>query len=318
MKTIIYDLDKYSVNERNGMYGGKAGDKEGITINNEYWIVKYPKSTNGMKGDIDSYTTSPLSEYIGSHIYKFLNIDVHDTILGIRNNKLVVACKDFCDDFTALREIRTLKNIYIKELEDYTLKMFSSTSDSHYIDVEDIYTYLEYNSILYSIPDIKNRFWEQFFVDLFINNNDRNNGNWGLLYNNLSKSFKLAPVFDNGASFSTKTPESKILVMSKDLSSIEQSVNSNTSIYRIKGHRIHCKDLKSVPYSEFKDVVLSITPKLVNCMDYIKDFILGIPNNYNGIPVCSTERGQVYYEMMKIKLNNYYIPLYEKIKSESD
>ncbi len=54
IKTEIMNLDKYENNERNGIYGGKAGDKEGITINEEYWIVKYPKSTKGMKGEPDS------------------------------------------------------------------------------------------------------------------------------------------------------------------------------------------------------------------------------------------------------------------------
>lgn len=69
MKPItIFDLNAYSTNERNGMYGGQAGDKEGITIDGEYWIVKYPKSTRGMRGEIESYTTAPLSEYIGSHL----------------------------------------------------------------------------------------------------------------------------------------------------------------------------------------------------------------------------------------------------------
>lgn len=114
MKMI--DLNGYLTNERNGIYGGQAGDKEGITINNEYWIVKYPKNTKGMRGDLDSYTTAPLSEYIGSHIYQMLGIDTHDTMLGIRNGKIVVACKDFCKVEGSLREIRTIKNVYNVEL----------------------------------------------------------------------------------------------------------------------------------------------------------------------------------------------------------
>jgi len=42
-----------------------------------------------------SYTTSPLSEYLGSKIYEALGIPVHETVLGIRKNKVVVACRDF-------------------------------------------------------------------------------------------------------------------------------------------------------------------------------------------------------------------------------
>ena len=62
-----------------------------------------------------SYVTSPLSEYIGSQIYKILGYDVYDTILGVcfdgKKEKIVCACKDFIVDdknellipYTALR-----------------------------------------------------------------------------------------------------------------------------------------------------------------------------------------------------------------------
>ena len=98
--TTIFLLDECPINSRNGTYGGKAGDKEGITIDGEPWIVKYPKSTKGMRGELVSYTTSALSEYIGSHVYQILGIEAHETRLGIRNGKLVVACKDFCQTDT--------------------------------------------------------------------------------------------------------------------------------------------------------------------------------------------------------------------------
>lgn len=101
MKEItIRNLDNYELSNRNGMYGGNAGSKDGILINGEYWIVKYPKSTKFLSGDkseLGSYSTAPLSEFIGSHIYDILGYDVHETILGYRNNKIVVACKDFCE-----------------------------------------------------------------------------------------------------------------------------------------------------------------------------------------------------------------------------
>lgn len=84
MKTEIYNFEPYETNERTGTYGGNAGQKEGINYNNEKWIIKYPQSTVGMRGDVPSYTSSPLSEYIGSNIYGILGIDVHETRLGIR------------------------------------------------------------------------------------------------------------------------------------------------------------------------------------------------------------------------------------------
>ena len=45
----IYDLNGAMLSERNGMYGGMAGLKEGIVFNNENWLITYPKSTRIMK-----------------------------------------------------------------------------------------------------------------------------------------------------------------------------------------------------------------------------------------------------------------------------
>ena len=55
------------------------------------------------------YTTAPLSEYIGSHIYEILGYDVHCTILGYRNHKLVVGCKDFAERARGFWNIVLLK-----------------------------------------------------------------------------------------------------------------------------------------------------------------------------------------------------------------
>ena len=101
----LIDFSNCPYSNRHGMYGGMAGDKDGILYNNENWIIKYPKNMDTMNG-VDKtqhqYTTAPLSEYIGSHIYKILGYNVHETLLGVRNNKIVVACKDFCETRGAL------------------------------------------------------------------------------------------------------------------------------------------------------------------------------------------------------------------------
>ena len=40
----IFDFSNAEYSNRNGSYGGTAGDKDGILINGEPWIAKYPKS----------------------------------------------------------------------------------------------------------------------------------------------------------------------------------------------------------------------------------------------------------------------------------
>ena len=85
----ILDLSNADYSNRNGSYGGRAGDKDGIVIDGEPWIAKYPKSNEGMeKSDKLSKTSqTPLSEYIGSHIYEILGYPVHKTLLGIRKEQ---------------------------------------------------------------------------------------------------------------------------------------------------------------------------------------------------------------------------------------
>ena len=51
-ETRLYDLHDCKLSNRNGMYGGMAGSKEGILLNDEYWMIKYPKSTKELRGII--------------------------------------------------------------------------------------------------------------------------------------------------------------------------------------------------------------------------------------------------------------------------
>ena len=313
-KIKIYELDNYQTNSRNGTYGGKAGDKEGIDIDGEAWIVKYPKSTREMRRPLVSYTTAPLSEFIGSHVYQILGIDTHDTILGIRNNKLVVACKDFCKTEGALREIRTLKNIYNKELAEKLETSLSSTSDSHLIDLKDILTHLEYNPILKNIPEIKERFWEQLIVDVLINNNDRNNGNWGVLYED--GRFRLAPVFDNGAAFSNKTPDNKLAETMKYPERFVQSADTSRTIYRIGDEELYAKNISDINEPDFYRTAAKIIPVIKEKMNEIQEFINSIPEQYNEMSVCSEARKEFYFKSMQLKLERLLEPVLSKAEKE--
>ena len=88
----IKDLNKYE-RDLSTYYGGRSGSKYAIMINGERWMIKFPENTKDFKGreknnvHLPSYTASPLSEYIGSQIYQSLGIPVHETMLGIRDNR---------------------------------------------------------------------------------------------------------------------------------------------------------------------------------------------------------------------------------------
>lgn len=320
-KTEIYDLSSYPLNNRTGSYGGKAGDKEGITINEEDWIVKYPKSTKGMEGDLASYSTAPLSEYIGSHIYQILGFETHDTILGVRNGKLVVACKDFCEIEGSLREIRTIKNVYNEKLSELLEKSFSSTSSSHLVDIDELLLVMQYNPILQKLSGIEKRFWDLFIIDILINNNDRNNGNWGVLYEN--NQYRIAPVYDNGASFSNKLSEEKIQALINDDIKIKNSVLNTTTIYSKDGKKINARDIINLQYGGLDAALIQIVPQIKSRINDIRSFISDIPETYfdeitsKNIAVCSSCRKIFYLKSIELRLENFLLPALEKAQERT-
>ena len=116
-------------------YGGRAGQKEGILIEGEPWIAKYPRTTRDLAGKhLPSYTSSPVSEYLGSHIYELLGIPVHETMLGYRAGKIVCACRDFTFPNARLFEFKEIKNA----LSDDDAGFNSAPSDGEVVLLGDV------------------------------------------------------------------------------------------------------------------------------------------------------------------------------------
>ena len=65
------------------------------------------------------------------------------------------------------------------------------------------------NIYFQKIPKLKERFWDMFIIDALINNNDRNEGNWGLVLNKNTGDLRITPVYDNGAAFYNKMDKDK-------------------------------------------------------------------------------------------------------------
>ena len=300
-------------------YGGHAGNKLGVVIDGENWFLKFPKSTKDLLRKVDiSYTTSPLSEYIGSHIYKSLGIPVHETILGIKDEKLVVACKDFRKNQIDYRldDYNSIKNDYVEGLE----KKLESTSSSnpHAINIDETIIIMNNNPLFNRVAGLKDRFWDMFIVDALIGNNDRNNGNWGVLINNDTKKTEIAPVFDNGASFGNNTDDLKI---EKILSDKERFKNS-AYLSRICAFSINDKIINPFKYieslenDECNKALLRIVPKID--ISKIYNIINDIPNEYEGIKVISDIRKKYYFECIKYRYENSLYKTYLELLKKED
>ena len=139
-------------------YGGYSGSKKGIILENNRWFLKYPKSTKSMNVTGLSYTTSPISEYLGSNIYRMLGFDVHDVKLGFANGKIVVACKDFLNKNETILDYNSIKNDYDEVVEKEIEELSSSGKGNYGVDLDEILIVMNNNSYFEKIPELKERF----------------------------------------------------------------------------------------------------------------------------------------------------------------
>ena len=309
---IVEDFNELKTNTL--VYGGKSGQKLGVIINGDNWFLKFPKSTKRFSKQVDmSYSTSPLSEYIGSHIYESIGIPVHETKLGIKDGKVVVACKDFRENINTIRfdDYNAINNLYVSGLEE---KLSSFSSSSHLVDLEGIMIVMENNPRFLEHPELKERFWDMFIVDALIGNNDRNNGNWGMLVNSITNEMTVAPVFDNGAAFGSNIDDKKIERILNDEKRFEQSgYSSRICAFSREDKAINpFKYIESLKNEDCNAALMRIVPKIN--VENIQKMINEIPNEVNGIQIISDVRKKFYCKCIEYRYEKSLYPTYLKIK----
>lgn len=302
-----------SLNPSGISYGGHGGSKRGVIFNNERWFLKYPKSTKSMDVEGLSYSTTPLSEYLGSHIYESIGIETHKTKLGIANGKIVVACKDFLNSNETIIDYNMIKNEYDENVEKAMEHLSSSSNINSNHELEEVLLIMEKNPYFKAIPKLKERFWDMFIIDALISNNDRNEGNWGLVLNKETNELRISPVFDNGAAFYNKSSDEKLSIIYADDFKFRQSVyDSSISIYQVNGKKINpLKYIESMKNPECNKAVLRIMPKIN--LDKISNIFDELPEEHNGLPILSKTQKMYYLKSVKYKYDNVLIPIYNKL-----
>ncbi len=304
-----------------GWVGGNSGYKERKLIDDEVWILKFAKSTAGMKRVELSYTTAPLSEYLGSHIFEMLGIPVQKTMLGICNNELVVACKDFNDYANHINLITydLIKNEYQEDLRKLIEQTLTDSQDlGHGTNLKEIIYNLELNPTLQNIPDAKDFFWNMVLVDGLIKNNDRNSGNWGIMGNDLEPDFPvvMAPVYDNGAAFSNKLSDRQMLEILNDKTRLMQSSCHVDTGFDYNGKFLEFRELLEIQNDDLKAAILRMTPIISNRLQDIKKFIADIPVEMDGYRIISDIQREFYYRGMEECFSKLIRPRYDFIREE--
>ena len=302
----MIDFSSCELSSRNLQYGGRAGEKRGVIYNGEFWFLKFPKNTIGMrKVDGLSYVTSPLSEYIGSNIYKILGYNDHETKLGIcfdgKRNKVVCACKDFIEDdnnemlipYTALRNDT---NPLIMDRRDSS---FNSASN-----INEIIFQLKYNTILSTIKEAEERFWDVVLIDMLINNNDRNEDNWGVVKFKKEKIYILAPIFDCGNCFYGKASEERIAsILEDDNKLFSSAINGITAYEDDDEKRISALSILEYIKANNKETFSRVYNNVINHLGEIENLINGIPFSYMDTQIISSIRKEYYLKTLMIRLN---------------
>lgn len=291
-------------------YGGRAGQKEGILVDGAPWIAKYPRTTRDLQGKhLPPYTSSPLSEYLGAHIYASLGIPVHETMLGYRNGKVVCACKDFTFPGKRLFEFKDIKNA----LSDDDGGFDSAPSDGESVFLGDVLATIETSDLLRSVSGVLERFWDMFVVDAFIKNPDRNNGNWGVLMDQ-SFSYELAPVYDLGSALFSKRADSLAERRMHDETDIEQDAfGTNVSCYRLpagegKSAAIHPFSYMAETVNPDLDAAIERFMRAVD-MDEIDAIIDDVPREAYGRPLLSDAARASHKLLLRRRLDEGFASL---------
>lgn len=298
-----------------GWFGGNSGRKLQVEYDGSFWILKFPGSMKNMKRKDMSYTTSVFSEYLGSHIFEILNIPVHDTVLGFIDEKLVVGCRNFNDaeNNIYLVEYRELRNTYQPELNKLVEETLTPSDKLlHGTNLKEVIYNLQLNPVLADIPNSTEYFWNMVVVDTLIKNNDRNSGNWGILTDR-KNIYEMAPVYDNGGSFSSKLSDYQMETILNDPVRFKQSNFNVDSGYFYDGSPLQFKDLLHIDDDNLKKAVLYMKPIIEDKMDEIESFIASIPNEQDGYKITSDIQKQFYIDGMKERFSQMIVPAYEEI-----
>lgn len=309
-------------------YGGQAGQKKPVIYQGSLWLLKYPQNTKSSDTIMVSYTTSPLSEYIGSHIYNILGYDTHLTKLGVEGNKCVVLCKDFRPNNEEYYDFSQILSVSLGiEADEKMIEEAGNTTgpDGKGVNLKRILYTLDHNTFL--PPESKDRFWDMFIVDGFISNSDRHNGNWGFL-GDLAH-LKLSPVFDNGNSFLAKTPDDKIEKILHDDNAFNNLIYAGNSPFFVRNKSV---DLISAvrklnfPYNDVdtKPLMKAIEknvpliqdkfPEIVSMIDDIPEYAM---SNGQKVTIMTEARKQVYKKLLSSRLNLVLNKALNKVRQEN-
>lgn len=296
------EIDFTSCRQKLKAYGGANGNKICIVYNDEDYMLKFPPPAR--KNEDMSYSNGCFSEYLGSKIFESTGIQTQKVLIGTYNfadkEKIVVACKDFtrtgilCQDFASLKNsvITTENKGYGTELEE----ILDTIDEQKAIDQKELSDF----------------FWDMFIIDALIGNWDRHNGNWGFLYDTISDSVELAPIYDCGSSL---FPQANDVVMKSVLADEDEKklriYEIPTSAIRINGKKINYYGfITSASNKDCNKALIRMLPQIdINKIDEIilnTPFLSDLQKDFYSTMLALRKEKILEEAMLKINKIYYY------------
>jgi hypothetical protein len=280
------DFSEYDLN---GKYYGGSERKEGITIDEEDYMIKFQKQTAFGKRN------NHISEFIGSHIFELCGFEAHKTYLGYRNGEEVVACKDF-----------NLPGKQFVPFNDVGESTLDRDKETYQYDYEAIMQMLRDNSKLTNVQETISMFWRIYIMDALLGNFDRHGANWGFIKEN--NSYKLAPVFDNGSClFPNLVEEDEMQEIIESEEETDRRVfKFPTSQVMLNGKKSsYFEVINSLQYEECNDALRYVMYKI----DMIK-----VEELIDETPLITEIQKRFYKHMINARYNKILLNSFEKLR----
>lgn len=179
-------------------YGGANGNKIGIIIDGEHYLVKLPPVRQMNVASNDSYT-----EYLASNFSNILGYSAHQTELGTYKTahdgvKTVVVCKDLTDSYHD-------PSLSITPFYNVLNSLFQDERAGKDTRFDTLMQAMDEQQLV-GPEALKQWFADTFVLDAWLGNFDRHNGNWGLIIPK-DQTPVICPRFDFGSCLFSRATE---------------------------------------------------------------------------------------------------------------
>lgn len=205
----ILDVSHWVEDHNNQISGTRA----------KYWLIEPDTAQQFMFKIPTENTGEAWAEKVSSEIGKLLGLTMMDVHLAVRENIHGIIAKKFTTGTEEFYEGGDLLTPIVKDFDRYKLDNYSFDHISKAL--------LEFQ--------LDNDFVVIPIFDALIGNQDRHCDNWGIIATRTD--YRLAPIYDNGASLGFQLKEDRIKLMFQDPNMFQAFSNRSHSLIGIDGKR---------------------------------------------------------------------------------